>query len=213
MNRTDIINYLIKTYNYSTYLEIGLDDPNNNYNLINCKNKECVDPFFTEDHRNGYDVQLSIEKMKEIEKILTYKMTSDNFFKQNKKTYDIIFIDGLHLKEQVNKDIINSLKILNKNGKIVVHDCLPNSEGAQIVPRKQIEWNGDVWKAIPDLRNHHINFKTVNTDYGCCIIDYKDNPTLLNYENSFNYEWDDFIKNKNSLLNIISINDFLTLYK
>ena len=34
-----------------------------------------------------------------------YKMSSDIFFKSNKKYFDIIFIDGLHLEEQVDKDI------------------------------------------------------------------------------------------------------------
>jgi hypothetical protein len=42
-------------------------------------------------------------------------MTSDEFFEINKSTYDIIFIDGLHIDEQVERDIINGLKILNLN--------------------------------------------------------------------------------------------------
>ena len=32
-------------------------------------------------------------------------MTSDEFFIQNKNTFDLIFIDGLHIYEQVIKDI------------------------------------------------------------------------------------------------------------
>ena len=46
MNRTEIINRLIEKSNYKNYLEIGLDNPDNNYNHIVCENKECVDPFF-----------------------------------------------------------------------------------------------------------------------------------------------------------------------
>ena len=37
-------------------------------------------------------------------------MTSDEFFKQNEDTYDVIFIDGLHTSDAVYRDINNSLK-------------------------------------------------------------------------------------------------------
>ena len=74
-------------------------------------------------------------------------MTSDDFFKDNKEKFDTIFIDGLHIDEQVQKDIENSLNALNEGGTIVMHDCKPLSEEAQIFPRIQIAWNGDVWKA------------------------------------------------------------------
>ena len=40
------------------------------------------------------------------------RKTSDNFFKNNKKEFDVIFIDGLHIYEQCRKDVINSLKVL-----------------------------------------------------------------------------------------------------
>jgi len=49
--------------------------------------------------------------------------------------YDVIFIDGLHYYKQVLKDIKNSLKILNKDGFILVHDCLPRTLAHQAVPR------------------------------------------------------------------------------
>ena len=50
-------------------------------------------------------------------------MTSDEFFKNNKLFFDLIFLDGLHiLHEQTMKDIDNSLNYLKKNGLIVIHD-------------------------------------------------------------------------------------------
>jgi hypothetical protein len=212
MNRTDIINSLIKKYNYKSYLEIGLDNPNHNYNLIDCELKECVDPYFEDDHKNGYDNKLDKKFMEETLKILTYRMTSDEFFNQNKKKYDIIFIDGLHTKEQVSRDIINSLKCLNLNGKIVVHDCLPGNETMQIVPRKQAGWCGDVWKAIPELKKQNIKYKVVDCDYGVGIIDYYRFHKNLQYINTFENEWKDFVNNRNELLNVISTNKFNELY-
>ena len=96
MNRTEIINRLIEKNNYKNYLEIGLDNPDNNYNHIVCDDNECVDPFFEYDHNNGFDVNISnFEDI--IKNTLTYRMSSDEFFQKNHKKYDIIFIDGLHI--------------------------------------------------------------------------------------------------------------------
>ena len=58
----------------------------------------------------------------------TFKLTSDDFFAKNKETFDIIFIDGLHESEQVERDINNSLLCLNQGGYIVCHDINPTKE-------------------------------------------------------------------------------------
>jgi hypothetical protein len=209
MNRTDIINSLIKKNNYKSYLEIGLDNPDNNYNCIQCENKECVDPFFEEDHI-CYDVDIScFENI--INNILTYRMTSDDFFSNNNKKYDIIFIDGLHTKEQVGRDIINGLKVLNNGGKIVCHDCLPTDENSQIVPRQQAYWFGDVWRTIPELSKQNIKFNTIDCDCGCCIIDYFENYKDLHYITQWDKVWENF-ESDNSFMNIISTEDFIKNY-
>ena len=44
MNRTEIINQLIKIYGYKTYLEIGVGNPAINFNKILCIKKIGVDP-------------------------------------------------------------------------------------------------------------------------------------------------------------------------
>jgi len=49
-------------------------------------------------------------------------MTSDTFFLKNKRTFDIIFIDGLHIYDQVKRDVLNSIKVLNKDGFILLYD-------------------------------------------------------------------------------------------
>ena len=85
----------------------------------------------------------------------TIRTTSDLFIK-NKDNFDIIFIDGLHHYKQVLNDIKNSLNILNKNGFILVHDCLPRTLAHQAVPRYRGSWHGDVWKSIVELRTKKI---------------------------------------------------------
>lgn len=187
MERFDIINNLIKKYNYSTYLEIGTQH-GNCFEKVEIKNKICVDP------------------VKVYEK-LTHEMTSDEFFDQNKNTYDIIFVDGLHTEEQTHKDILNSLKILNEHGSIVVHDCLPHAE--EFI---QICWNGTVFRSIIDLRYNQkdVTIKVVDTDNGCGIIQ-RGKQELYNkvpLEEAKTYAY--YSNNKAELMNVVSVSEFLT---
>jgi hypothetical protein len=128
MTRTEIIQYFIDTRKFKSYLEIGIFY-GENFSQIVCDKKYGVD---TEKKYEG----------------VTHVMTSDDFFKQNTEKFDIVFIDGLHLCEQVYKDILNSLKFLNPNGVIVLHDILPAREELQTRERTTSEWNGDCWKAF-----------------------------------------------------------------
>jgi hypothetical protein len=120
---------IINKYNFENYLEIGCDE-DQLFSNIRIKNKVGVDPI-----SGG-----------------TIRSTSDFFFLKNPNDrYDIIFIDRLHYYEQVIKDIKNSLKILNDDEFILVHDCLPRCLAHQTVPRYREPWNGDVWKSIVEL--------------------------------------------------------------
>ena len=50
------------------------------------------------------------------------RLTSDKFFEKNKKEFDIIYIDGSHHSKDVKKDFENSIKIIKKNGIIILDD-------------------------------------------------------------------------------------------
>jgi hypothetical protein len=192
-----------------SYLEIGLDS-GCNFNSIVCDEKESVDPYFEEDH-DCYDMHFKENLPDNIMKILTYRMTSDEFFKQNNRKYDIIFVDGLHTEEQVGRDIINSLKTLNDGGFVVVHDCLPKSERAQIVPRSQGEWNGTVWKAIVELTRQGLDIKVWECDYGCGIIRKQEDTSLLEYPEKCKCTWQEFSNDKNSFMNILTTKQLLEI--
>ena len=96
--------------------------------------------------------------------------------KENDKAnenFDIVFIDGLHQCDQVAKDINNSLKCLNENGKILLDDIIPLNYDEQLkIPIKHryengilktmVPWTGDVWKTmyhILSLYSQHIDFQ------------------------------------------------------
>jgi len=192
MEAQEIIRNLIEKNNYSSYLEIGSCD-NYTFNKVqNVKIKDSVDP-------NGRAM---------------YNMTSDQYFANYcKNKYDIIFIDGLHLAEQVLKDVYNSLAVLNDNGILVLHDCLPESEKNQT--RELIlgtAWTGDVWKAVADLRyRNDLKICVVNTDWGCGLIQKAQSynqPKI--YKPLDGWNWNDFVLYRDDLLNVISVKEFIS---
>jgi hypothetical protein len=193
MKRTDIINLLIQKYGYKSYLEVGTQDPTSNFDLIQAETKVSIDPFPRGE--------------------VTFVGTSDEYFDSidNTTQYDIIFIDGLHHDDQVLKDINNSLNHLSDNGSIVIHDCLPMTERMQEREDHGEEWTGDVWKAIAELRVESIDLdiKVVDTDYGCGIIRRGTNIPYQTNEvyKTFGY----YVTNRNQLMNIISIEQFIEM--
>jgi hypothetical protein len=196
MTRTELINGLIKKYNFKTYLEIGVNtqsQPGYNWVGVDIPVKHGVDP--------NVDT--------------TYRMTSDEFFDNYiSQKYDIIFIDGLHLFEQVYRDIINSLNHLVDGGIIVVHDCNPITEITQRRERVSDSWHGDVWKSIVKLRieDPNIDICTVDTDEGCGIIR-KGSQTLLKIVEGTNINDYSFLENnRKEALNLISVNEFIERY-
>ena len=187
--RWDLIQFLINKYDYKTYLEIGCDK-DQSFSKIEIPYKVGVDPI-----SGG-----------------TIRKTSDDFFKTNKEKFDIIFIDGLHHYEQVIIDIDNALNILNDNGHILVHDCLPRTIAHQAIPRYRGSWNGDVWKSIVELRTRkNLEVFTCEIDFGVGIIQKKNNSKLLELkiDNFKNLKFKDYYHRNNEFMNVISYAEVL----
>jgi len=199
MSRLQIIQKLIDKINAQSYLEIGLGE-GDVFRSIKCPTKYGVDPQYG---------NFEYEKGTRCEIKPTHQMSSDEFFKQNKKTFDVIFIDGMHESEYIERDINNSLNALNDNGFVICHDMSPTSKNMQIVPRIQSEWTGDCWKAWVKIRstNPNINMFVVDTDYGCGVIQ-KGSQKLLDVQGQ-ELTYENLDKNREEWLNLISIEEFL----
>jgi len=189
--RSDVINHLIQKYHYKTYLEIGTQNPAQNFDKIIVEHKECIDP-------------------KPLRGIMTYECTSDEAFKQIKasqKTYDIIFVDGLHKEAQVDKDFENSLSVLNPGGTIVAHDCNPPAKGCE-----SFDVNGTCWRSYAKLRTTRADLFmcVVDTDWGCAVIRKGSQSPYVPTEKNW-LSWNYFEKNRIKLMNLISWDDFISL--
>jgi hypothetical protein len=90
--------------------------------------------------------------------------TSDDFFARDNGKFDLIFIDGMHLFENVLRDFIHAEAIANLDGLIVIDDVLPNHP-LQANRRRQTQtWTGDVWKIVPVLRTWRPDLKLTLLD-------------------------------------------------
>jgi len=75
-------------------------------------------------NRRKYENLVKYLKDRKIGNIDLYICGSDEFFKNNKKIYDFIFIDGDHSYEVAKRDLYNSLKCIKKDGLIYIHDTI-----------------------------------------------------------------------------------------
>jgi hypothetical protein len=202
--RSEIINYFLGLTEQKYYLEIGVRDSKKNFIKITCAYKFSVDPML-EFEENPVD----------------FKMTSNDFFLLLKEgqikqivdvKFDVIFIDGLHISNQVEKDIINSLNYIKDDGFIILHDCNPPSEYHQRENYSFVNspagtfWNGTTRKAFYKYRHVHGLFLICfNSDWGVGVLSKKKLPLLNNInkviQNEF-YEFGMLECNRKSYLNL-----------
>lgn len=215
--RSDVINYLIRKRGYRSYLEIGLDHPDSNYNHINCLRKESVDPYLDPEPWLK-DQMIGNQLPPFIEEVLTHRMTSDEYFNSHSDTFDIIFIDGLHEEVQAGRDIVNSLSRLNPGGIVVIHDCLPLYEVNSVYPRTTDWFNGTTWKALIQTSiDLGIYFRTVDTNDGIGLIEYQPQYSgrFMRYPKKCLLTWTEVFSHKilrDYIMHVITPEEFLEIY-
>lgn len=92
--------------------------------------------------------------------IYLFQQKSDDFFASDimgrlGHKVDLAFLDGMHLFEYLLRDFINTERLMNRDGVIAMHDCVPFTRLAaerEWDPNKTVSWVGDVWKIIPILK-------------------------------------------------------------
>ena len=221
--KKNIINHLIQTNSFTKYLEIGVDDPEVNFKLINCSTKHSVDPCI------------------EFDAFVDYKYSSDGFFSKLEKNelnippdykWDIIFIDGLHISTQVERDFNNSFNHLSENGFILIHDANPptlwHAREDYIIEGSRRPWNGTVWKSVYKLNAlrsdlvvytiggmgatfNRIEDGTNDLDWGLAVI-HRGEQECCKFDNPF-YEYRKFEENRKRYLNTINLEEFYQIYK
>jgi SAM-dependent methyltransferase len=156
-DRRDFLNALARQGRATSYLEIG------------CRNDDCF-------------ASIDVPRKVGVDPVSggTVRATSDAFFAANTDTFDLIFVDGLHRCEQVVRDVRHALRVLNPGGVVVLHDCLPLFAAAQYRTQSHKIWNGDVWRAMVEIRTWpEVDAATCLLDQGLGIIVARPNSERL----------------------------------
>lgn len=162
---TSFLNKLIEERGYTSFLEIGYGT-GSNFRAINVKEKTSVDPAMYKDARyENTDANIHF-----------VELDSDTFFNEldGRKKYDLVFIDGLHHSDQVERDITNAWKHLKKGGAVVLHDVNPANEEMTIVPRQTKQWTGDIYRAFDGLvtSSPELKWSVDPEDFGLALIEF-----------------------------------------
>lgn len=159
LDRRLLVIYLKKRFGYRSYLEIGCRS-DQLFSSVPFRDKVGVDPA-----SGG-----------------TVRATSDQYFATCARSFDLIFIDGLHEAGQLVNDVQNALRVLRQDGTIVVHDAKPlfPAEATFPMPSNALFWNGTVWKGIAYLRTFtDIDVIVADFDWGLALIRVKANTAPL----------------------------------
>lgn len=195
-SRTGLLNYLSEAYKLDSYIEIGVQRREQNFDKIKCKRKVGVDPEILPYYDNP---------------IYLVNVESDNFFNIRHKYFDkveLAFIDGWHEASQVQRDFENCLSCLDDKGYIVIHDVLPTEEQYTTVPRASKRWYGNVYLFCMTMKSKYdgIDFVTLDMDCGCMVV-WKDKSKKA-LKGSIKPNWDNYIKHGKSSLNVIEPEEF-----
>lgn len=182
-SRIDFLNQVVVANRVHDYLEIGCA-ADACFSRIRAPRRVGVDP-----QRGG-----------------TIRATSSEFFASNRQTFDLVFVDGLHHHEQVIEDVLNSLHVLSPRGLVVLHDCLPLSCVAQYREQSQRIWNGDVWKAMVEIRTWPaVDASTCLIDHGIGIVVPRPNTDRLDLagRSPMDLSFDDLAADYRRLLRVV----------
>lgn len=167
LQRWDVLNEFLAFTEERRYLEIGVQS-GHLARRVEAFMKTGVDPEPKRGAEGKYD--------------RFYRGPSDDFFVllDADTRFDVVLVDGLHHADQVLRDVENALRHIPDDGVIVLHDCNPQTELAQRVPRVTGVWNGDCWKAMVALRQRtDLDAFTIDADHGIGVVRKRPNPNPL----------------------------------
>jgi hypothetical protein len=214
IDRLFVVQHLMKKRRLNNYLEIGVFN-GHIFFRIKSNFKIAVDPDFAFDNARKFG-KILLNPYNLYNRY--FSKASDDFFKEDaqksfsSKKIEIALIDGMHEYDFAWRDVQNTLRYLDDNGVIVLHDCNPQSAEAACSfeewKARDFEgtWNGDVWKVILYLRSlqNDLNAFVLDCDHGLGIVTKGKNKNILPYsqEDIQNFTYNDFAANRKEWLNL-----------
>ena len=155
-SRSDRLNKLASINKSSRYLEIGVSK-GITFNAVKIDNKVAVDPQF----------RLNKDKYA-TDKVVFMEISSDEFFRsyaKDFKSFDLIYLDGLHTFEQTFRDFCATLACAHSKTIWLIDDTCPGSYAQaqsslnrcrqiqKFSDEKTASWMGDVFKIVAAIHD------------------------------------------------------------
>jgi hypothetical protein len=149
----------------SSYLEVGVNR-GTTFLAVSAPYRVGVDPRFLLDPSALQDRAIEF-----------VTATSDGFFASlpPERSFDIVFLDGLHTFEQTYRDLCNSLLHAHARSVILLDDTLPSDPWSAIPDQARSlrlrqeaglagrNWHGDVYKVVAAIHSYHLglDYRTI----------------------------------------------------
>lgn len=113
MNHTQIITSIFASCGYKTYLELG---------VYQGETLQSISQYA------AFAIGVDTRDLRSNKNLNLFLGTTKDFFAQTHDKFDMIFIDADHHVDSIQYDLIESLKILNEYGTIILHDTDPRDK-------------------------------------------------------------------------------------
>lgn len=141
--------------------------------------------------------------------------------------FDIVFLDAWHEYETARRDLHDALMLVNRNGVVLAHDCLPDTPDLCTPTRGDlVSWYGVSYKLYVDVLTSRSDLWhcTVDTDCGCAMVRRRRVSPLyrqaIDVPPAIMREWqacgDDYARSyrvfdahRAALMNVVSVADFI----
>ena len=157
INEGKTLQYLIKKYSCKKCLEIGMAFAISSYYILQTNNYVklvSIDPYQSTQWKN-----IGLKILKKYNLISRHKLIQKKSYEvlpillqKYEKTFDFIFIDGFHTFDYTLLDVFYSIKLLKKNGILVIDDVLHNGVSKVI---SYIDTNYNLFLKKIVLKNIH----------------------------------------------------------
>lgn len=219
LKKFNVIDVLVRKYGYESFLE--LSTPTTGFNFGDVR-KESLNIY----HRLVYNCA---EYYDDGQPFLgrTSRPTSAGLLRllnepAGRHAYDCIFVDPFHSYHATMVDLAGAFALVADGGAIIVHDCNPVQAEMAGPAFKAGGWCGVTYAAFIDfvLNRQDLCHYTVDCDHGCGVIFKRPTQQPLVMDPHLHFEWTAtggetadryaiFSQNRHSLLNLISVENFL----
>jgi hypothetical protein len=219
--KADIVNWLGWQAGYRSYLEIATPFTGFQFSLI-------APDVFAEINRVVYFAPPDFDDGQRVTCLESSTDSSECLrrFVDQRKTFDLIFVDPWHTYESSLRDIQLALTLLTPEGTLVLHDCYPTTPELATPETHPGDWMGQTYLAFLDVARARpeLAHSVVDLDCGCGLLwrrqatgqGLQDDEVELSRAALLTYDyhdWATYVTHGAMIMNLVPLAEFLRRYR